>query len=234
MSIDSELSPPRMHWRQRLRPHGSSRLRRFSLRGLLLLTTLCCVLLGVWSVAVEPYRRQSLAIATVADLQGRYATEAATGSPLSRWLVTTMLGDDKFVRLTAIDLQRTAANDETLAQLRGLRELTTLNLDRTDVTDDGLRVLASLPKLQSLSLCYTGITDAGLSILTTLPEDMREVALTGTRVTDASVPHFAGRSIMDLYLRWTDVTPEGARRIKDVLRRGAVHYAGDDLSSLAD
>ena len=224
MSIDSELSPPRIHWRQRLRPRSRSTWRRFSLRGLLLLTTLCCLLLGVWSAAVAPYRRQSLAIAAIADLQGTYTTEAAEGSPFSRWLVTTMLGDDKFVRLTAVNLERTAATDETLTQLSGLRELRTLNLDRTDVTDDGLQALAGLPNLQSLSLRYTKITDAGLSILHSLPQDLREVALTGTRVTDASVPHFEGRSIMDLYLRWTDVTPVGAGRIQAALRQGAVHY----------
>jgi hypothetical protein len=79
-----------------------------------------------------------------------------------------------------------------------------------------------------LTLRYTGVTDAGLSILETLPDDLREVALTGTRVTDASVSHFEGRSIADLYLRWTDVTPDGARRIKAAMRRGAVHYAGGD------
>jgi hypothetical protein len=225
MSIDSELSPSRIHWRQRLRPAASASWRRYSLRGLLLITTLLCLLLGVWSATVAPYRRQSLAIAAVGDLQGTYTTEAAAGSPLSRWLVTTMLGDDKFVRLTAINLERTAATDDTLTQLSGLRELRTLNLDRTQVTDDGLRALAGLPRLQSLSLRYTGITDAGLGILETLPDDLREVALTGARVTDASVRHFEGRSIAELYLRWTDVTPDGARRIKAAMPRGTVHYA---------
>ncbi len=208
--------------------------RRFSLRGLLLLTTLCCILLGIWSVVIEPFRSQWAAIGAVADLKGTYKTELAEGSPWRRWLVTSVLGDDKFVQVTAVNLERTVAGDDTLALLGGLRELRELNLDRTRVTDKGLASLANLPRLQTLSLRYTQVTDDGLSILASLPEGLRVLALTGTRVTDASVQHFEGRSIMDLYLRWTDLTPDGARRIEGAMRRGAVHYAGGDSNQEVD
>ena len=64
---------------------------RYSLRALFLLTTLCCVLLGLWSVYVEPFRRQARSIAAIQQYAAEVITEEADGPAWQRWLVTTML-----------------------------------------------------------------------------------------------------------------------------------------------
>ena len=203
---------------------SNSRWRRFSLRALLAATTVACGVLGLWSIYIAPYRSRWMVASAVAELNGSCRTEVADGSNLERWLVTTILGSDKYVHINAIDLDNTAASDDTLALISSITELEELRLDRTRISDTGVARLTNLPRLTSLSLRYCGISDEGLGILDTLPRDLRLLALTGTGITDASKAHFVGRSITDLYLRWTAVTGQGARDILEVLDRGTVHH----------
>jgi len=205
-------------------PPGSVGWQRFSLRGLLLVMTLCCVLLGVWAAYVEPYRVQGSIMAMVGKLNGSYETELEQGAAWQRWLVTTALGNDRFVRVTGVDLSATAANDATLAEVGRLRGLEELKLDRSRITDRGLASLRGLEKLRVLSLRYCQISDDGLAAVETLPRKLEELALTGARITDASAAWFEGRSITDLFIRWTDITDDGARRIDSLMARGAVHH----------
>ena len=48
-----------------------SKLKRFSLRSLFVLMTACCVFFGVWSVYVDPYRKESRSLAEILRVQGR-------------------------------------------------------------------------------------------------------------------------------------------------------------------
>ena len=66
---------------------------RFSLRGLFILVTVCCLLLGAWSVYVNPFRQQARSVAALEPLQAEVTTSSVDGPGWQRWLVTTMLGD---------------------------------------------------------------------------------------------------------------------------------------------
>jgi hypothetical protein len=208
----------------------SIRWKRFSLRTLLLLTGAACVLLGVWSAYVLPYRRQAFAMQIVSERGGRCSVQGAEGPPWHRWLVTILLGDGKFVDLISIDLRGAKSVDSTLQKIGGLRALQELTLDRSDVTNQGLANLAGMAHLERISLRYTGITDAGLSECASLP--LRHLLLTGTRVTDESIPALEKLQTLDeLFIRWTEITGAGEDRLRATLPRAAIYHERGALES---
>ena len=136
--------------------------KRFSLRSLFVLMTLCCIVFGTWSVYVDPYRRQMQSLAVLNRLQGSSKPVADEGPGWQRWLVTKLLGDEAFVRIEAVDLSNQKVADKDLRSLAGLCFLKTLFLDYTQITDDSLETLRSMPGLRNLSLRYTNISDRGV------------------------------------------------------------------------
>ena len=80
------------------------RWKSFSLRTLFVLMTLCCLVIGAWSVYVNPYRVQSQSLGVVNRLQGTYVLTTIDGHPWQRWLVTTLLGEEAFVTRTSVNL----------------------------------------------------------------------------------------------------------------------------------
>jgi hypothetical protein len=202
------------------------RWRRFSLRTLLLLTTIACVLLGVWSAYVAPYRRQALATQLVYDHGGTCAMRPAEGAEWCRWLVTKLVGKDAFVDLTAIDLNGAKNSDGLLRELGGLRALRELTLDRSDVTDRGLVEVAGMRQLEKLSLRYTHMTDEGVKSLEPL-DQLRELVLTGTRISDQAIAALEGKaSLESLFIRWTDISTDGAAKLQAALPKAAIYYYG--------
>ncbi|MCI0332503.1 MAG: hypothetical protein L0228_04695 [Planctomycetes bacterium] len=198
--------------------------KRFSLRTLFVLMTLCCMLFGTWAAYVNPYRLQQRSLAVVNNLQGNTGKAPAEGAGWQRWLVTTLLGDDAFQQVTEVDLNGKKIDDETLRSLAGLIYLRKLSLDYTAVTDDSIATLRSMPKLQSISLRYTNVSDRGAEQLATLPE-LRSAYLTGTKITDAAVPNLAKLgSLEELYIRWTGITNDGADSLATALPRCDVYH----------
>jgi len=207
-----------------MKPERFKRLRRYSLRTLLILMTLCCLVFGAWAVYVNPYRQQQRSLAVVNRLQGTVSRVPAEGPAWQGWLVTTMLGPDAFARVVVVDLNHKNITDADLRQLSGLKHLRRLQLDYAPITDGGLEVVRTLPKLQDVSLRYTKVTDVGAAHLGKLPE-LRTAHLTGTKITDAGIEALAGHPRMtEIYIRWTGITDVGAERLAAALPNCAVHH----------
>jgi hypothetical protein len=201
-----------------------TRLRSFSLRTLFILMTLCCLVVGTWSVYVNPYRMQLRSLATVYRLQGNAQKSNAEGSGWQRWLVKTSLGEDTFVYVTEVDLRGCQVDDAALRSLTGLAHVETLKLDLTQITDDGIGALRSMPLLKTLHLRHTKLSDPAAATLAALPR-LETVYLTGTRLTDDAVSVLAERTTMTtIFIRWTKITNAGAARLAAALPRCAVHH----------
>jgi hypothetical protein len=199
-------------------------LRRYSLRTLFVLMTLCCLLFGAWALYVNPYRQQLRSLAVVNRLQGAVIRAPAEGPAWQGWLVTTMLGKETFAQVTEVDLNYKKVSDADLRQLAGLIHLRKLSLDYTAVTDDGIASLQSMPNLQEVSLRYTKVADEGAAHLSRLPS-LRTAHLTGTKITDAGALALASNpQITELYIRWTGISDEGAERVAAALPDCAVHH----------
>ena len=197
--------------------------RSFSLRALAIFVSIACLLLALWSVYVDPYRAQAESLSAVIDLDGTYVTKPAEGSAFQQWLVTTMLGAEKFTQVTEVDLNEKEVNDQALLRLGGLRYLRKLLLNYATVTDMGSAAFSGMRQLEVLSLQYTGVGDATVGRLARLP-NLRHVTLTGAPVTDAAIDDFARmESLEELFLRWTQVSPEGAARLQQA-SAGDVHF----------
>ena len=198
--------------------------KRFSLRTLFVLMTLVCLVVGTWSVYVNPYRHQLKSLAAVDRLQGNSAKTRAEGPAWHRWLVTTFLGDDAFVYVTQVDLANRKVADNDLRSLSGLTHLEKLTLDYTQITDDGAATLRSMPALKDLSMRYTGVSDRSAEYLATLPA-LTNLYLTGTKLSDAAIDNLAKHNAMkELYIRWTKISNDGATRLAAALPNCAVYH----------
>jgi Leucine-rich repeat (LRR) protein len=199
-------------------------LNRFSLRTLFVLMTICCALLGLWSMYVNPYRKQAQSLAVVNRLKGEVQAVSAEGPAWHRWLVTTMLGRDAFSHVTYVDLTGRQLNDEELRSLSGLTYLESLALDRTSITDEGASVYRAMPNLSVISLRYTSVSDGTARNLAVLP-NLKTLYLTGTRFSDDAIPDLSKLQGLDeLYIRWTKISEAGATQLRRELPTCAVHF----------
>lgn len=198
--------------------------KRFSLRTLLLFMTVCCLLLGVWSYSVEPFRRQAASLAMVKDLKGGVETVPADGTWWQRWLVTTLVGPDSYVYATSVSLEGRSVDDEDLRALDGLVHLRELNLDRTHLTDEGMTALEDLQGLNTLSLKFTNVSDQSAEVLVSL-SGLDTLYLTGTHITDDAIPKLAKlQTLRELYVRWTRMSDSGAERLRAAMPNCSVYY----------
>jgi hypothetical protein len=198
--------------------------KRFSLRTLFVLMTLCCLAVGAWSVYVNPYRTQLQSLAAVNRLQGNSAKTGADGPGWQRWLVTTLLGQDAFMRVTEVNLRACRVDDAALRSLAGLIHLESLKLDLTQITDDGISALRPMQHLKELHLRHTNLSDRAAVTLAALPR-LEIVYLTGTKMTDAAINDLARHNAMTtLYIRWTRISNEGAARLAAALPHCAVYH----------
>jgi hypothetical protein len=205
-------SRQRIHW------------KRFSLRTLFILMTICCLVFGTWAAYVNPYRLEARSLAEVKRLQGEFELVRAEGPEWHRWLVTTLLGDDAFVHVTKVDLNGRDVDDNALRALAGLVHLQFLSLDYTQVTDDGIAVLRSMPHLRHLSLRYTAVSDRGAAQLAALPS-LNTIHLTGTKLSDESIDALARHGgLSALYIRWTQISDSAAARLAAALPGCSVHH----------
>ena len=186
------------------------RWTRFGLRSLLVAMCVSCLILATWSVYVKPFRDQAMAVKVVNDLRGNVEATGAAGPPWQRWLVTTALGPDSWVRVTSVDVRSTAADDTALVAMSAMTHLQSITLDHTKITDQGMAALARMKELRTLSLRYAKITDAGIGVLPQLPA-LETLYLTGTKVSDAAAGDLGQlRSLRRLFIRWTGISPTAA------------------------
>jgi Leucine Rich repeat len=198
--------------------------RRFSLRMLFVLMSICCLLLGLWSVYIQPFRDQAQALAVVNKLQGEAILTSAPGPAWQRWLVTVMLGEERFIEATQVSLAGRPVDDETLRSLAGLIHVRDLNLDGTEISDNGMAALRSMKDLDSLSLRYTNISDRAIPTLSESPK-LRELHLTGTRISDKAVETLAKlHSLRQLFIRWTRISDNGAQQLRQRMANCRIHH----------
>ena len=91
----------------------------------------------------------------------------------------------RLTRLVSLDLS-TCRGITSLAPLHTLAQLERLLLGWTAVTDEDMQHIASCDSLTHLQLCRTRVGDAGMAALAGRLPLLRQLDLTGCRVSDAS------------------------------------------------
>lgn len=209
---------------------NTERWKRFSLRTLLVLMTLACVMMGVWTLYIQPFRRQAQAAVSIERSQGMMEREAAEGPGWQEWLVVKTVGPEHFVRVTMADLRDCQLVEGTLQDLRYLCFARQLYLDKTEISEELLEQLVRLKPLEKLSIRFTNLSDSGVASLSRM-ENLRELALSGTRITDASIAELGKmKGLQSLNVRWSSITPQGAERLRQALPECQVYY--HDLAAL--
>jgi hypothetical protein len=186
-----------------------NRWLQFSLRTLLVLTFLFCIVFSLYSwfaLRMRSAQRQEKAIHALSvsgmgvsydyefDIRnGGYYQIPNARLPEPVWL-KALLGDDYFRSLgddffrTVIFLHFVGAKvtDADLKHLEDLPQIRMLGLGKTQITDAGLANLEGLSQLQWLYLQNTPITDSGLKHLRNLTQ-LEYIDLRGTKVTENGV-----------------------------------------------
>ena len=135
---------------------------RFSLRTLLLVTTVLVVWLGHLA---EQVHQQRAVVRAIERLHGSLGyDDSLSNSPLRRWLASR-LGRETVANIEAVYLGGTAARDDDLAALKNLPRLSTVVLTSSPVTDAGLVHLRGLTSLETIDLRFTEVTEAGVADL---------------------------------------------------------------------
>lgn len=195
---------------------------RFSLRSLLLLTTLGCVAAaGVQARERSNGVRWRAALCLVrfdrclhceSACAWRYQVDereiARTESP-DRWWVFL-----PGFRVKSIDLSGLEVASAQWEAAQNLRETQTLSLRQSTFRPCDLAHLERLPALRRLDLGSTGTVDEGLKHLAGLCE-LRELSLAETRITDTGLASLARlRRLERLDLSGTAVTDAGLRHLE--------------------
>lgn len=185
---------------------------QFSLRAMLVLTTLICVGLGWLLHERSEVQSREVAIAVIVQSGGEVTFDES--QPFrSRWS-RPILGDKTPGEVVRIRFRGTKITDADLRMIADFEELQSLSFEGTpQVTDDGLRHFSGLSKLQWLYLRGTGVTDTGLLHLAGLSE-LQQLSLGETSITDAGLVHLEGlKKLSWLWLDQTRVTDSGLVRL---------------------
>ncbi len=182
----------------------------------------------------------------VLGLGGKVRVRGASGDQVLQGPATLPEGD---LRVTIINLCRSAATDDGLTHLQTLTSLESLSLSETRVSDAGLGHLRGLKKLRILALAGTAVTGEGLARVQALP-GLEELTLDGTRVDaaglaqlrpltrlrqlslvklpvgDAGVAHLAAlTNLRRLNLADTNVTDAGLEHLRALTNLQQLHLA---------
>ena len=217
---------------------------QFSLKTLLIVTTLATLSFGGW----VQYRRQRAqenrervavteeAVTELQELVGKIYFEYEERRPQT-WLEEQFddPGDEPVGVHTFSDLDLQFADDDTndaelehvielLEQVNGLESIEYVFLDNTNITDAGLKRLGSLPNLHYLALSGTKVTDEGLKHLEGLA-NFRELYLMDTKITDAGLEHLKVLTKLKiLRLNNTKVTDEGVTEFMQAIPKCQVWH----------
>jgi len=193
---------------------------RYSMRTMLVVVTVLCVLLALVIVPAERQRRtvqkiRALGSASKAvydyEYEGRRGWGAELRGPewLRRWI-----GVDYFQHVVSVHLQLSPGGEVTpddLSNLSGLRHLAVYGMP---ITDDGLHKLARLRNLESLSFGDSSeITDRGLEHLSSLTE-LTHLFVASNQITGEGLRPFAAPGKLEsLMLTSDNITPLGMEAV---------------------
>lgn len=196
---------------------------RFSLRLLLLATTILTVWLGL---QVRKARDRLAAVQTLRQAGARVTCDfqmpprgvvtpdnwsPPDSDPRSSW-ARKLLGDEYFLNVESITFWVGAADDmppdlsEILARFPELRYL---SLSGDHLSDDQLKSIGQLRELEELSIESQRVTDDGLRFLPEL-KNLTFLYLKGDGVTDASLEYLSGLAKLEiLRLNSENITGSG-------------------------
>jgi hypothetical protein len=199
---------------------------RGSVRGLMLFVVSVAVVLG-WTVHVAHEQRRAVAAIEASGGSVDYDWSWSEGDYLREqrppsWL-HERLGIDYFLSVSRV-IVHDCESEALIAQIGNLSRLEALYLAGPAVTDDPLKHLGRLQRLQELRLSGTDVGDTGLSRLKSLKQ-LRRLFTAGTRISDAGLMHLTCLKNLELFhLRKTNVTREGALRLRQALPRLSINH----------
>jgi Leucine-rich repeat (LRR) protein len=156
--------------------------------------------------------------------------------------------------LRELYLNGTQLTDRGLRHVAHLKDLWNLCLNDTRVSDEGVRLFGSLQSLNLLSLERTKVTgrtfasvvnndcfslylggaevdDDGVRVITERLTNLMRLDLSGTRITDRSVPYLARLpKLNDVRLRHTDISDEGLQVLFNHPSLEAIYLQGTKVS----
>lgn len=206
---------------------------RYSLRTLLVLMTLVCIVCGMW---LNRAIRQRTAVRRFYELTDARGGTSSGDSPVTmgyryqgkneyykpiipKWQhpLRDAIGEEAFGEVTGVQLMNTAVTNDDLRHLAALPDIEYIHLGNTKITDAGLLHLRSCPKLNMLTLDGTPITDNSAAELTRY-QDLTSLSLSGTKITDAGLEHLAKLpKLKELWLRGTSITDAGYKKLEAAL-----------------
>ncbi len=209
---------------------------RYSMRTMLVVVTLLCVLLALVIVpaqrqrrAVQKIRASSSRSEAVYDYeyQGPHGWSAELRGP--EWL-RHWVGVDYFQQVVSVRLELKRGDEVTpneLADLPGLRQLAVYGMP---ITDDGLRTLACLRKMESLWFESNQITDDGLEYLSSLTE-LKSLGVVSNQVTGEGLrPLVAPGKLESLFLQSDSISPRGMEAVAHFANLGRLSLYSDGLT----
>jgi formylglycine-generating enzyme required for sulfatase activity len=163
-------------------PGFKLRWYQYSLKSLLVFTTIVGLLIGIVVVPVQWARQQWGAIQALRDLGWVVTCDPTPSGPA--W-ARNVFGDEMFHNAVAVDSPPGASDDE-MEHLGHMPELERAYISGEKVTDVGVSRLAGFPKLKTVCLSGTSVGDEGARQLERL-ENLEQLYLTETKVTDEGV-----------------------------------------------
>jgi hypothetical protein len=209
---------------------------RYSMRTMLLLVTVLCVLLAL---VIVPAQRQRRAVEKIRGLgswsrvvydyesEGPYGGSVELRGPawLRRWI-----GVDYFQDVVRVQVFLSRGDELTPDDLASLPGLRSLDVHDMPITDDGLLTLARLRKLEGLSLQSNEITDRGLEQLSSLTE-LQRLGVTSDQVTGEGLRPLAGRvNLQWLSLRSDGLSPGGLEVVAQLTSIQGLDLYSDNLT----
>lgn len=155
------------------------RLFRFSLRGLLVATSVLAVCCSVWIYRAE---QQRLAVKYFTS-RGIWLGYHASRVPY--WIVNRV-GEQYVYDVSLAPLRWKLITSADLQMLSAFPRLHELDLAHTGVTDDDVPAIRKLSALHKLSVMETQITAAGVQQLATLPQ-LEWLLISPAQLNDATV-----------------------------------------------
>jgi len=191
MQFAEPKKPPRRRWFQ------------YSLRSILVLTTLSAIALAAWSTYRKHLRVQNRALPQLTKLKAEVDVQPVG----PEWLRALPGGEDLF-KVVSVNLEHHRLEDEDLACLEHLPYLERLYLAATAVSNKGLAHVATCKRLKRLSLWKTRITDLGMDHLRGL-EDLELLDIQDTKVTEAALAHLRYLPRLKKLIQTIELSDEG-------------------------
>ena len=197
------------------KPPGSRRWARFTIRGILMATTLLAIFLG-YRTNIARREQPALDLVREHGCRPRYRHDIFGNLPsFAPKVVREVIGVEHFgsvIRLNFADGH--PRSDEAFSMLDRLPNVTVVNTDGALITDDGLAPISHLSQLTCLRLNNAeNITDRGLQHIGDLTE-LDLLDLSGTNVTDQGLSEL--RNLDQIEILGLDNTPVSDRGILEL------------------